>query len=294
MHVTTGRCVNESRYMHASTGLLRDVLKYAGCWTAELEAGYKRLPQRKSDIGQAATHEQLSKLLNTARQKDQWAVALYCACVAIGSGCRGGEIRNLQLEDIKLEDGYLKIPAEKAKNKKARNPRLTEVGQWGIRKLLERARALGLGACEPQHYLMPLYLPKSRRTAKLTKAKWDLNCPMTGWVKSWRNLVKECGMTGFRFHDLRHTFRTLGAQAGVPLEVMMAQIGHMDSETSIDYVHVHSQNEALKKAQLLIQQQQNHLLTSIGLASPEPSSPPAATPSLARGSEQQSNVPEAS
>ncbi len=26
-----------------------------------------------------------------------------------------------------------------------------------------------------------------------------------------------CGMTGFRFHDLRHTFRTQGAQAGVPL-----------------------------------------------------------------------------
>jgi len=36
-------------------------------------------------------------------------------------------------------------------------------------------------------------------------------------------------MTGFPFHDLRHTFRTQGAQAGVPLEVMMAQLGHMDS-----------------------------------------------------------------
>jgi integrase len=29
-------------------------------------------------------------------------------------------------------------------------------------------------------------------------------------------------MRGFRFHDLRHTFRTQGAEAGVPLEVMMA------------------------------------------------------------------------
>jgi integrase len=46
---------------------------------------------------------------------------------------------------------------------------------------------------------------------------------MFSWTRSWRKLVAECGMPGFRFHDLRHTFRTWGAEAGVPLEVMMAQ-----------------------------------------------------------------------
>jgi len=47
-----------------------------------------------------------------------------------------------------------------------------------------------------------------------------------------------CGMRGFRFHDLRHTFRTQGAEAGVPLEVMMAQLGHLDRETSLEYTHI--------------------------------------------------------
>jgi len=65
-------------------------------------------------------------------------------------------------------------------------------------------------------------------------------------------------MTGFRFHDLRHTFRTLGAEAGVPLEVMMAQLGHMDRETSLEYVHV--QNRALERAKQLIESEQQEIL----------------------------------
>jgi site-specific recombinase XerD len=69
-----------------------------------------------------------------------------------------------------------------------------------------------------------------------------------------------CNMTGVRFHDLRHTFRTLGAEAGVPLEVMMAQLGHMDRETSLDYVHI--QQRALERAKQLIESEQKELLSA--------------------------------
>jgi len=72
--------------------------------------------------------------------------------------------------------------------------------------------------------------------------------------------MEKCGMTGFRFHDLRHTFRTLGAEAGVPLEVMMAQLGHMDRETSLEYVHV--QNRALERAKQLIESEQQEILAA--------------------------------
>ena len=67
-----------------------------------------------------------------------------------------------------------------------------------------------------------------------------------------------CHMPGFRFHDLRHTFRTQGAEAGVPLEVMMAQLGHMDRETSLEYVHI--QQHALQRAQELIEREQAEVL----------------------------------
>lgn len=67
-------------------------------------------------------------------------------------------------------------------------------------------------------------------------------------------------MKGFRFHDLRHTFRTLGAEAGVPLEIMMAQLGHMDRETSFEYVHV--QPQALERAKQMIESGQSKVLAA--------------------------------
>ena len=63
-----------------------------------------------------------------------------------------------------------------------------------------------------------------------------------------------CNMTGFRFHDLRHTFRTMGRDAGVPLETMMVWLGHMDRQTSLEYVH--TQKETLDKAKGAIELQQ--------------------------------------
>ena len=65
-------------------------------------------------------------------------------------------------------------------------------------------------------------------------------------------------MKGFLFHDLRHTFRTLGAEAGVPLEVMMEQLGHTDRETSLEYVHI--QQRALERARQLIESEQSEIL----------------------------------
>jgi hypothetical protein len=80
--------------------------------------------------------------------------------------------------------------------------------------------------------------------------------------------MEACGMQGFRFHDLRHTFRTLGAEAGVPVEVMMAQLGHMDRETSLEYVHI--QQRALERAKQLIESEQEDLLATAEGRSIEP------------------------
>src|SRR6185312_13134586 len=241
-----------ARTVNYELGLLHAVMKYAGCWTPELAVGYEPLPEIKSQIGQAATEQQLANIITTASANEFWQVAMYCAAVAIGTGCRGGEIRTLQLRQIQLKTGRIAIQPEKAKNRTGRYPILMQVAQWGLRHLLERARSLG--ATEPDHYLLPLNIRKSRILSKTTDQKWDVTRPMRTWVRSWRNLTEECGMKGFRFHDLRHTFRTLGAQAGVPLEVMMAQLGHMDRETSLQYVHI--QTDALKEAQRLIERRQ--------------------------------------
>lgn len=245
-----------ARTVNYELDLLRGVLKYAGCWKAEIETEYQPLPELKSKAGKAATVQQLAKIIKTAKTNKSWGIALHAAAVAIGTGCRGGEIRTLQLRDIHLKAKHIVIRRESAKNRTERHPRLTAVAEWGLRNLLERARALG--ATRPEHYLLPLNIRKSRILSKTTDQKWDPTRPMATWVKSWRKLMGACGMPGFRFHDLRHTFRTLGAQAGVPLEVMMAQVGHMDRQTSLEYVHI--QQNALERAQRLIEREQAAVL----------------------------------
>ena len=254
----TARTVNYEMF------LLRCVMTYAGCWNENLTAGYQPLREIKQRAGKVASKDQIKTLIITALANEYWQLAMYCAAVAIGTGCRGGEIRNLQLKDIDLEEGKVRIVREIAKNRKEREPRLMALAEWGLHNLLIRAHALG--ATEPQHYLLPLRLVKSN-SPRDPNRKFDVNRPMTRWVRGWRKLTEKCGMTGFRFHDLRHTFRTLGAEAGVPLEVMMAQLGHMDRDTSLEYVHV--QNRALERAKQLIESEQQEILLVAHERSPQ-------------------------
>ena len=46
------------------------------------------------------------------------------------------------------------------------------------------------------------------------------------------------GLEGFRFHDLRHTHITHAIEAGVPIEVVMAQVGHISPEMTRYYTHL--------------------------------------------------------
>ena len=236
--------------------LLRGVMQHANCWKGDLAERYKPLKELKSRAGKKATNEQLMKIIATAKENEYWQLAMYCAAVAAGTGCRSWEIKNLQLQDIRIAEGRLCVRREIAKNWKEREPRLLALAEWGLDQLLYRARMLG--ATEPEHYLLPMNLRKSRHWSKKTREKWDVTQPMKTWVKSWRKLMAACSMPGFRFHDLRHTFRTQGAEAGVPLEVMMAQLGHMDRETSLEYVHI--QQHALQRAQELIEREQAEVL----------------------------------
>jgi len=225
-----------ARTVNYEMQLLRCVVDYADCWNGTLADRYKPLRQEKSRIGRAASTDELIRLVTTASGHDSWMVVLWCAAVAAGTGCRGCEIRKLQSKDIHIENGRITVSREIAKNRSTREPRLTALAEWGLRRLLVRAESLG--ATEPHHYLLPFEVAKSRHLAKARQGRWDVNRPMKTWMKSWRKLVQAAGIGHFRFHDLRHTFRTQGAEAGVPLEIMMAQIGHIDRESSLEYVHI--------------------------------------------------------
>lgn len=57
-------------------------------------------------------------------------------------------------------------------------------------------------------------------------------------MRRYRAALAAAGLdTGFRFHDLRHTFGTSMARAGEPVTTIQAWLGHGDLKTTQRYMH---------------------------------------------------------
>ncbi len=197
-----------ARTVNYEMQLLRGVMAYADCWTDHLAVRYEPLREVKSRAGKIGTTEQLISMIRTAMANEYWQVVMWCGAVAAGTGCRGGELRKLQLKDICFSEGKIRIIREIAKSRKERQPRLMALAEWGLRQLLVSGTSLGRDRARSLFVAAQCWT--SRYRSKRKNGDWDVNQPMTSWVKSWRKLTEACGMKGFRFHDLRHTFRTQG------------------------------------------------------------------------------------
>jgi integrase len=55
--------------------------------------------------------------------------------------------------------------------------------------------------------------------------------------KRFKRALKRAAVREIRFHDLRHTFGTRCAAAGVPLRTLQAWMGHADIKTTMVYTH---------------------------------------------------------
>jgi hypothetical protein len=54
----------------------------------------------------------------------------------------------------------------------------------------------------------------------------------------WRPAVKQLGLDGLRFHDLRHTAATLAAAAGATTRELIERMGHTSPAVALRYQHV--------------------------------------------------------
>jgi intergrase/recombinase len=61
---------------------------------------------------------------------------------------------------------------------------------------------------------------------------------MKKWDSAWRSLRHKAGLDGLRFHDLRHTFLTQMAEAGVPEDVRKSIAGHLTKRMLDHYTHI--------------------------------------------------------
>lgn len=221
--------------------VLTAVLKNARLWDP-LRENYEPLPVPKGGPGQALTPEQTAKLIETAKRNDRWFVALCATVLAYATGCRSGEIKKLRLGDLALEGDapYIRLRAEDTKARRHREPALNDLGLWAVNQLLARAQLLG--ASKSEHYLLPADLSKHTKATDPLKGGtgFDPNRHQESWNSAWENLKKAAGVPGLRFHDLRHTHITHAVESGVPIEVVMAQVGHVSEDMTRYYTHLGS------------------------------------------------------
>lgn len=59
---------------------------------------------------------------------------------------------------------------------------------------------------------------------------------------TWRATVRRAGIENFRWHDLRHTFGSRLAQAGVPILAIRELMGHSRISVTMGYAHMAESN----------------------------------------------------
>jgi integrase len=229
------------RPINIELGILVSTLKEENLWRGSL-LKYKRLTEPESEVGEALSIGELQRLQAAASSNPAWEVA-YCAQVlAANSGMRGGEIRKLRLGAIDLEKCRLRIVRASTKTSAgARWVELNRAATQAVARLYQRAELLG--ASSPDHYLLPADLSRHTKASDpLTGQKGiDPTRHQEAWTAAWRSIRKAAGLPKLRFHSLRHTFVTMMAENGTPLQVTQALVGHISPAITRHYTHISQQ-----------------------------------------------------
>jgi integrase len=67
----------------------------------------------------------------------------------------------------------------------------------------------------------------------------------SNFSQAWRDATEAANLTGFHFHDLRHTGNTLAGAAGASLRELMERMGHSTTRAALIYQHRTSERDKL-------------------------------------------------
>jgi integrase len=107
------------------------------------------------------------------------------------------------------------------------------------------------------------YVPLNDEAVRILKTWRTSDVASTGYVfpgaggarlidvkTAWMSLLRVAGVTGFRFHDLRHTFASRLVMAGVDLNTVRELLGHADLKMTLRYAHLAPEHKAAAVAKL--------------------------------------------
>ncbi len=183
------------------------------------------LPRRWTRLPKALTGIEIEKLLTPERPEtpqnlcDQGVLEL-----AYASGLRLAELRNLRLEQLHLEAGFINVVG------KGNKERVVPVGRQAV-AALERYIQVG----RPQ-----LVNARSQANVFLTK-RGTAFAAVTLWLRI-KQRVRRAGIErNVTPHMLRHSFATHLLDNGADLRVIQELLGHATISTTEVYTHVAGQ-----------------------------------------------------
>lgn len=155
------------------------------------------------------------------------------AVLMLETGCRPEEVYRIRRENVHLEHGYIFNPFGKTKAARRKVP-LSDKAVGVLLKRLEKAKS---------PYLFPGRIPKGMRPEDAG--------PIVKVNAAHTAALKRSGLTPFRLYDLRHTWATRSAMAGVDLVTLAAMLGHSRIHMVLRYAHPTEEHQfaAMEKRQ---------------------------------------------
>jgi integrase/recombinase XerD len=180
------------------------------------------LPRRWQRLPKALSNEEISKLL--APESPATPESLCDQAIlelAYASGLRLSELKNLRLEQLHLDAGFINVIG------KGNKERVVPVGRKAVEAL--------------NHFIKvgrpKLVTPKSPAAVFLTKRGTPF-AAVTLWLRI-KNRVRRSGISrNITPHMLRHSFATHLLEHGADLRVIQELLGHANISTTEVYTHV--------------------------------------------------------
>lgn len=166
------------------------------------------------------SQQEVARLVNEAHDPLKTAII-----ILVNTGMRRGELFHLRWRDIDLKNGSVRVWPYGEFSPKGKRPRTIPI----TGELKSTMRRLSKGK-SPDDFVFRPYKSEHRL------------------YKHFAALVKALGMKG-TLHDLRHTFASRLAMAGVPIPVIKELLGHSDISTTMIYSHLSPEvhREAINK-----------------------------------------------
>ncbi len=177
------------------------------------------IPWNVDEAGPKAKH--LPKTVSRRTLLSPHAIAAIRLLILLGTRLR--EVLHLRWTEIDFERGLLLLPDSKT----------------GRKTIILNAPALAVLQAIPR---VGEFVIAGRGATK----KGEKERPRADLKKSWSAIRRHTGLESLRIHDLRHSFASVGAGAGLGLPIVGKLLGHTEASTTQRYAHL--DNDPLRRA----------------------------------------------